>query len=124
MSEYNPFAAPDVNLDSQFQPEGREYGGLRRLPYFGYGFLINLVIQGIQAAGAAAESAPIVLATVPVGLVAMVALGYQRCKNIGMNPWWSLGLLVPFVNIFVGLRVWRFRKVIRIIGLWMDRQRF
>jgi uncharacterized membrane protein YhaH (DUF805 family) len=65
---------------------------------------MNMVIGGIRTVGAEAGSVPIVLATIPVALTGTIALAFQRCKNLGMNPWWSLGLLVPILNIFIGLR--------------------
>ncbi len=105
MSEYNPFAAPSdfgdiTTADKPF----REYGGIRRLPYFGYSFLVNIVTQGMQALAAANDMVPLAYAAIPVSVAGALYLTYQRCKNIGMNPWWCLGIIVPLVNIFVGLR--------------------
>ena len=60
-----------------------------------------LVVQSI----AIAEGAPLIaLLMLPVSIIGAMALAYQRCVNIGMNPWWCLGLIVPILNIFVGLR--------------------
>ena len=105
MSEYNPFTAPESFGDISGQATlTREYGGIRRLPYFGYGFLLNIGVQVIQSIAVAAEAPGVVLLTLPISLIGAMALGYQRCLNIGMNPWWCLGLIVPLLNIFVGLR--------------------
>lgn len=105
MNEYNPFAAPSAfgDIASENRPM-REYGGIRRLPYFGYSFLMNIVLQVVQGVGAANQLPILVLGTIPIALVGGMALAYQRCKNIGMNPWWCLGMFVPILNIFVGLR--------------------
>lgn len=106
MSEYNPFSAPDVfgDISGQTTPARQYFGGLRRLPYFGYGFLLNVGIRVIQSI-AIAEGAPwIALLMLPVSIIGALALAYQRCLNIGMNPWWCLGLIVPILNIFVALR--------------------
>jgi uncharacterized membrane protein YhaH (DUF805 family) len=105
MSEYNPFTAPESFGDISGQATlTREYGGIRRLPYFGYGFLLNVGVQVIQSIAAAADAPVVVLLTLPVSIIGAMALAYQRCLNIGMNPWWCLGLIVPLLNIFVGLR--------------------
>ncbi len=105
MSDYNPFAAPDSfgDISAQTAPT-RQYGGIRRLPYFGYGFLLNIGVQVIQSIAIAADARGVVLLTIPISLIGAMALAYQRCLNIGMNPWWCLGLIVPILNIFVGLR--------------------
>jgi uncharacterized membrane protein YhaH (DUF805 family) len=105
VSEYNPFAAPTTfeDISSSHTPV-REYGGLRRLPYFGFGFLLNVAVQVIQSVAAAADAPIIVLLMIPVSIVGGMALAWQRCRNIGMNPWWCLGLIVPILNIFVGIR--------------------
>lgn len=101
MSEYNPFAAPTSFGDiSSPNTQERVYGGLKRLPYFGYGFLMILV----QSLAEAAEVPIIVLLMLPVSIVGAMALAYQRCRNIGMNPWWCLDLIVPILNIFVWIR--------------------
>lgn len=64
MSEYNPFTAPESfgDISGQTTPT-REYGGIRRLPYFGYGFLLNVGVQVIQSIAAAADAPVVVLLT-------------------------------------------------------------
>lgn len=105
MNEYNPFAAPADfgDLASDGRP-AREYGGIRRLPYFGYSFLLNVVVQVMQGVGNANNATALIFLSIPIALVGTFVLAYQRCKNIGMNPWWCLGMVVPLLNIFVGLR--------------------
>ena len=105
MSEYNPFAAPSVYGDvaSENMPR-REYGGIGRAAYFGLGFLVNVLIQLVQTAAVAANSSALIIGTLPFAIVGACALAWQRCKNIGMNPWWGLGIMIPILNIFVGLR--------------------
>ncbi len=105
MSEYNPFAAPDTygDLAAENRPN-REYGGIRRLPYFGIVFAVGIVGQLIQYAAVSAQSSALMLASIPIVWGGTVMAGGQRCKNLGANPWWGLGLLVPFLNIVVGLK--------------------
>jgi len=35
---------------------------------------------------------------------------YYRLKNIGMNPWWCLLMLVPIANLLVGIRCLVFQE--------------
>lgn len=105
MSEYNPFAAPEAfgDLAGENRPN-REYGGIRRLPYFGIVFGVGIIGQVIQVAAVSAESSALMLASIPIVWGGTVMAGGQRCKNLGANPWWGLGLLVPILNIVVGLK--------------------
>lgn len=105
MNEYNPFAAPSEFGDvAAADIPLRQYGGIRRLPYFGYSFLVNIVTQVMQGLAVTSDMAGLAYAAIPISVVAAICLAWQRCKNIGMNPWWCLGIIVPLVNIFVGLR--------------------
>lgn len=84
---------------------GRVYEGIRRLPYFlvllglnvvQFFFVAEMVSQKAGAASFFAVIAAFLgLSMVPVSM---------RLKNIGMDPWWCLLLLVPLVNLFVGVR--------------------
>ena len=105
MNEYNPFAAPSVYGDvaSENMPR-REYGGIGRAAYFGLGILLNVIVQVVQAGGVAVQSPALVYATIPFALVGGCVLAWHRCRNLGMNPWWCLGIMIPILNIFVGIR--------------------
>lgn len=105
MSEYNPFAAP-TNYGDVTGGTGRwrDYGGIGRLAYFGCSFLANLVYQGLQKVGRDERSPTLLLAAIAVLVIATVAIGFQRCRNMGANGWWALGLFVPILNIVVGIK--------------------
>lgn len=103
----NPYAAPQVSNmagDQEFAPY-REYGGIRRLAYFGLAFLLgifqNVVMAGLGQTGA---EPPIGLAVLAIFFVFSLIPVYYRLKNIGMNPWWCLGMLVPLLNLLIGIR--------------------
>ncbi len=80
------------------------YGGLGRFPYLGIMFALGLgeilVILGMVKARET-DAVPAVL--IICGVVALI-LVFQRLKNIGMNPWQSLLMLVPIVSLFIGIR--------------------
>lgn len=110
----NPYMSPVTESETPFVP-GRSYGGIGRLAYFGYTFLAAILYQvvllGVAAAagGAGGPDGNMVLliGTVISFLVYMGVLLFivaQRVTNLGSNPWWCLGMLVPFLNILVGLR--------------------
>ncbi len=101
MSEYNPFAAPSVYGDvaSENMPR-REYGGIGRAAYFGLGILLNVIVQVVQAGGVAVQSPALIYATFPFAIFGGCALAWHRCKNLGMNPWWCLGIMVPIPEHF------------------------
>ncbi len=35
---------------------------------------------------------------------------FFRCKNIGMNPWWGLLMIVPLANLFIMFRCLVFQE--------------
>lgn len=109
----NPYATPEGAASTDSIPMGvGQYGGIRRLPYFGYGFLAGILFNVISAgAGALAanESTAIlgmvVLVVAVIGYIAaLLYIVSQRLVNIGSSPWWCLGALVPLLNIFIGVR--------------------
>lgn len=115
--ELNPYQTPsDQAQASPFMPSygaQRSYGGIRRLPYFGYTFLAGVIYQVLVAAVVSAISSAgadpaILMAVIGVIFVAYMCVIFfiasKRLVNIGSNPWWCLGLIVPLLNIFVGVR--------------------
>ena len=104
MSEYNPFAAPaTVGYAAENLP-GRTYGGIGRLAYFGYSFLINTVSGALQSAVAANEMGGLLLVISVVGMVLGIWIAVQRLINVGLSGWWVLGLIVPILNIWVAIQ--------------------
>lgn len=109
----NPYAATST-LETSASPGPGEavgsYGGIGRMAYFGYtflaGVLFNVVTMGVGAAGQ--RNAEIASALMLVGLVAYFVVLFvivaKRMTNLGYNPWWCLGMIVPFLNILVGFR--------------------
>ena len=104
MSEYNPFAAPTTGGYATENFQGRTYGGIRRLPYFGYSLLINIVSTALQFAMAASDMGALILVVSLAGAVFGIWIVVQRLINVGLSGWWVLGLLVPILNIWIALQ--------------------
>lgn len=106
MSTQNPFAVPETFGDiASDVGSGRTYGGIRRLPYFGYSVansLISNVLSFAVAAGGIAEAA---LGIAILSFVVTIFVGVKRLENLGYSGWWILGLLVPLLNILVAMRM-------------------
>jgi uncharacterized membrane protein YhaH (DUF805 family) len=112
----NPYSAPQADLHdavtaegtyqpSMFQASGR-IGRLRYLAYaFGWGLLVSVppaILMGL----ATPNSAPywVLQAIVAVGsIVVTFMLGRRRLNDMGYRGWQSVGLLIPLVNLLVGL---------------------
>jgi uncharacterized membrane protein YhaH (DUF805 family) len=102
----NPYSPPNSqsNYPEFKATQVRHYGGIQRLPYLG--IILGLgILQAILAA--ADPSGGIALLIVVVGSFFPV---YYRLKNIGMNPWWCLLMIVPIANLFVGVRCLVFQE--------------
>jgi uncharacterized membrane protein YhaH (DUF805 family) len=104
MSEYNPFAAPATAGYASENSQGRTYGGIGRLAYFGYSFLVNIISGVLQAAMIAGEMGGLVLIVSVVGMVFGIWIAVQRLINVGLSGWWVLGLIVPILNIWVAIQ--------------------
>ena len=104
------YATPDANLDSGADSQ-KEYPGLRRLPYFLYSVGLNIAFSAIIATVAfVAESAVGMTNLVLIGpLIAVsVYLIVQRLRNLGASGWWAIGMFVPLLNIWVGIKTTAF----------------
>jgi uncharacterized membrane protein YhaH (DUF805 family) len=102
----NPYSPPNSQNDylEARAAEVRHYGGIQRLPYLG--IILGLgILQAILAA--ADPSGGIALLVVVVGYFFPV---YYRLKNIGMNPWWCLLMIVPIANLLIGVRCLVFQE--------------
>lgn len=104
MADVNPFQAPSVTEVVGDHIPGREYGGIRRLQYFGFsiglGFANNILQMLMINAGV--EGAVILLGVIGFGIG--IYLAVLRLQNLGYSGWWALGMFVPLLNILVGLR--------------------
>ena len=89
VSEYNPFAAPDSFGHATENFQGRTYGGIRRLPYFVYSLLINIVSTALQFAMAAGDMAGLVLVVSP----SRGGIRYLDCRSATDQRWaqWLVG---------------------------------
>ncbi len=102
----NPYSPPYSQNDylEAKATQVRLYGGIQRLPYLGI-ILVLIILQAILAT--ANPSGGIVLIVVFVGFFFPV---FYRLKNIGMNPWWCLLIIVPIANILIGFRCLVFQE--------------
>ena len=104
MAEQSVYAAPEADLAPA--AGDREYPGIRRLPYFGWGMALNLVYMG--TIGALGPESSLVLVPMLLVLVAMGYLVVQRLRNTGSPGWHAAGIVVPVLNIYIGLRAMAF----------------
>ena len=98
----NPYASPQqpVVAAGAALPVPRHYGGIGRLSFFGLWIgliLVNVLIELFVVSDVAG------LLGLVLG-IALFALIYFRLKNIGMNPWWCLALIVPILNLLLLIR--------------------
>ncbi|MFK8111084.1 MAG: hypothetical protein AB8B91_02725 [Rubripirellula sp.] len=103
----NPYAASTTLETSNAMTASRSYGGIGRLAYFGYSFaagvIYNIVLVGAGAIGG--ENAA--LAIIPILLIYFGVLFWivaQRMINAGYSAWWCVGMIIPILNILVGVR--------------------
>ncbi|MEI7699174.1 MAG: hypothetical protein WCK86_05220 [Planctomycetia bacterium] len=112
MSEYNPFSAPPAFDDPASEIAAqRVYGGIGRLAYFGLSILIGIVsnvVTSVVLSLVTPDQTPALIAVVVVAvlnLTASVTVIVLRLKNLGMNGFWVLGLIVPILNLVIAVRL-------------------
>lgn len=112
MSEYNPFSAPPAFDDPASEIAAqRVYGGIGRLAYFGLSILIGIVSNvatSVVLSLVTPDQTPALIAVVVVALLnltASVTVIVLRLKNLGMNGFWVLGLIVPILNLVIAVRL-------------------
>lgn len=113
MNQYNPFEVA-ASVDVATEPAGaRVYGGVRRLPYFGYLFggyvvagLLQFGLRTAQIQGATTAGAFSWTMFLPVAVFEILAIWVtaKRLQNQGHSGWWVLGLIVPILNIAVSVK--------------------
>ena len=94
----------EARVESLSQP--KHYVGIRRLPYLGV-IIVLAILQGFLAPELAHSYSS------GAGALFMVVYlfpAYYRLKNIGMNPWWCLLMLVPLANLLVVFRCLAFQE--------------
>ncbi len=105
MSVSNPYQSTHEVAVDPFNSH-RTYGGIGRAAYFFGGIGISIV-QNVVTVALAGSGDVGSVAVIPIALVAVagtVALACFRMINLGSSGWWGLGIIVPILNIFVGLR--------------------
>ncbi|MES2924852.1 MAG: hypothetical protein V4819_25075 [Verrucomicrobiota bacterium] len=75
-------------------------GGIRRLTYW---ISVIVLVIGLLALIKANPAAAGSGGAVAFWIVNMVP-AFPRLKNIGMNPWLSLAIIIPIVNLFIIFR--------------------
>ena len=86
----------------QQDKQENKYGGIRRTGYF-LGILGIFVLYIVAQATAVAANEPgIASIGLIITLVPLFILVVNRLHNIGTSGWWSLLIIVPFGNLFVG----------------------
>lgn len=79
-------------------------GRIGRVRYLAYGFVFGILVLlaaaiGATVAGDAAATWLSAAATAAFGIL----LGVRRLHDLGRSGWFALGMLVPFVNLAIGL---------------------
>ncbi len=102
MAETNVYDAPDAELAMEVAVG--DYDRIRRLTYFGYSLGVQVLFYlGLLLVG---ESGSLFLMAALTA--AAVWLAVMRLKNTGWSGWWVLGMFVPLLNFYVGMRALAF----------------
>ena len=104
MSDQSVYAAPNADLATA--EHAGDYPGMRRLPYFGWSIVIQFVYYALLVV--AGESPAVVLLSLAVVMSGSIYLLVQRLRNTGSNGWWAALILVPLVNIYIGIKAMAF----------------
>ena len=108
----SPYATPESTQSLGEVEAQRIYGGIKRLPYFGFSVLSAVVFQLIALAlgfseGAepsSTDNAGIFLIVFGIFIAITLWLVASRSINSGYSPWWCLGIFIPILNLIVGIR--------------------
>jgi len=105
----NPYQAThELGQAPSYSGHSHSYRGIGRLVYFfgamGISFAQNGLVFAIVATSGEQAGA---VAAIPVMLLALagtITVASLRMINQGSSGWWGIGITVPLLNIFVGLR--------------------
>lgn len=107
----DPFAAPEGYGADAVMPHPAAWPGVRRRVYISMAILLPFLAQMgitviIPLTGMNPESMAALSGGVSVVFFILgIFFGLQRLANVGMSRWWYLGLLVPFLNLWIGYRM-------------------
>jgi uncharacterized membrane protein YhaH (DUF805 family) len=106
MAEQSVYTPPAANLAAEAGE--KVYPGFRRLPYFGWSMAVQVayaILAGVTiAVGSTALYGILTLGMFAAAIYVLV----QRLHNLGSNPWWAAAMLVPLLNIYIGLKAMAF----------------
>lgn len=86
----------------RYHTEAKQYRGIGRLAYF-FGMVGASVFSAVCNIAAESQPAVALLAWLALNGLAFV-LVVNRLRNIGMSGWWSLLILIPLANIYIGIK--------------------
>lgn len=95
----DPYTPPGSDIGTP--PPSRQYEGVTRLPYFGAVIGVAMLNAVAAAIVGSQQQVGFVVSALLFGLGLWAAS--LRLRNIGASPWWALGLVVPALNIAVGV---------------------
>lgn len=82
----------------------KQYGGIRRLAYYGVMFVITLLLVSFNkiffngtSSGSPIFDFVMIIAWI-IAYVLMVVAAFYRLKNIGVKGWWALFWLIPLIG--------------------------
>jgi uncharacterized membrane protein YhaH (DUF805 family) len=97
MAEHSVYGVPEAELSIA---DSGDYPGLGRLEYFLYSIGLGIANMALSVLLMDSPLALVVLLAA-VGIAVWIIV--QRLQNVGMNGWWTLAFVVPFLNIYIGL---------------------
>lgn len=105
------YAPPQANLETDYNTD-TDYPGLRRLPYFLYSAGVNIVyaiaLFAIGTAAGAESAGAIGTVLIIAVLIASMVLVIKRLQNLGSSGWWAIGMFVPLLNFWIGIKTMAF----------------
>ena len=63
---------------------------------------VVIIIAGISMQYSS-ELAILIVVAAFASFWAMFAVTAKRCRDIGINPWWTLTILIPYINVIIGI---------------------
>lgn len=103
----NPYRSPATFPEDE-ENDRRPLEGIGRVSHVAI-TLIFFVLSDLAANQLLARGRNLDLVE-PAFWIVLIAPTYFRFKNIGMNPWWSGCVLIPFLNFLVLWRAFVFQE--------------